>query len=149
MPTSIDYDILVAVKAKIDAVGTYPTVVIRKNMYVLDSDDLPVIVLGYPYGEKVEGLVFGALTDIHQVGVAVVTAANRDFSTSISADLLLRDSLKDLLRGVKLTGVSAVWDTDVDPGPPIKIPTGAGGAANHQISTFRVSYKVNRAYTRT
>lgn len=149
MPTAIDYDILVAVKAKIDALAGVPDAVIRKNMYVLDSDTLPIIVIGYPYGEKTTQLVFGAVTDTHQVGVAIVSAANRDFSSSISADLLTRDTLKDALRGVKLSGVPDVWDTDVDNGPPIRIPTGSGSAANHQVSTFRVSYKVNRSYTQT
>jgi len=145
---SVDYNILTAVKAKIDAVGTYPTVHIRKNMAVLDTDTFPCIILGYPYGESVSQLAFGVATDTYQVGVAWVVVNNRDFVSNISTDLGNRFNLKDTLSGVKLTGVAEVWDTDIDPGPPIKIPV-SGDAANYQISTFRVSYKANRTYTRT
>jgi len=148
MATSVDYDILQAVKAKIDNAGGYPTVVIRRNMVILDSDTMPVIVIGYPYGENTSDFIFGAKTDVWQVGVAIVSANNRNFTTGIDSDLLMRSNLKDLLTGVKLTGVSAVWDTDVDNGPPIKIPT-TQATANYQVSTFRVSYKTSRSYSRT
>lgn len=149
MPTSIDYDILAAVKTKIDTASSpdFPPVVIRRNMAVLDGDSLPIIVIGYPYGENTSDFIFGAKTDVWQVGVAIVSANNRDFTTNIDVDLLLRDQLKDLLTGVRLTGVTAVWDTDVDNGPPIKIPT-AQATGNYQVSTFRVSYKTSRSFTR-
>lgn len=146
--SSVDYNILTAVKSKIDTVGTYPTVHIRKNMAVLDGDTFPCIIIGYPYGESISNLIFGAVTDTYQVGVALVQAVNRNFVDNIDTDLERRFNLKDTLSGVKLTGVPEVWDTDIDPGPPIKIPV-SGDAANYQISTFRVSYKANRNYTRT
>lgn len=145
---SVDYNILTAVKNKIDTAGVYPTVYIRKNMASLEGDTYPCIIIGYPYGETVSQFIFGAVTDIYQVGVALVQVNNRDFTSNISADLDKRFNLKDTLSGVKLTGVAEVWDTDIDPGPPIKIPV-TGDAANYQISTFRVSYKANRNYTRT
>ena len=148
MAYSVDYRILEVVKSKIDAAGIYPTVHIRKNMAVLETDTFPCIIIGYPYGETISNFIFGSVTDIYQVGVARVDANNRNFTASINSDLTNRFNLKDTLTGVKLTGVDEVWDTDIDPGPPIKIPV-SGDAANYQISTFRVSYKANRTYTTT
>ncbi len=137
---SVINSILVAVKQRLDILQTWPTVVVRKRMVMLDGDGLPIVIVGLVTGESIPLEVFGYIGYEYTVGIVLVQSGNRNFVTGISTDLDLRELLRDTLTGVKLIGVPEVWDTNVVEGAPLDMPL-AGNTANYQLSTVQVKYK--------
>lgn len=137
---SVINNILNSVKQRLDILQTLPTVIIRKRMVMLDGDTLPMVIVGLLEGENIPNEVFGHIGYEYTVGIALIQAGNRNFSTGIQSDLDLRELLRDTLTGVKLTGVPEVWDTNVVEGAPLDMPL-SGNTANYQLSAVQVKYK--------
>lgn len=138
---SVINNILNAVKQRLDILQTLPTVVIRKRMMMLDGDTLPIVIIGLLNGESIPSEAFGYINYEYTVGIALVQAGNRNFTTGIESDLDLRELLRDTLTGVKLTGVPEVWDTNVVEGAPLNMPLTGSNTANYQLSAVQVRYK--------
>jgi hypothetical protein len=138
---SVLNNILNAVKQRLDILQTLPTVVVRKRMIMLDGDSLPIVIVGLLNGETIPVQAFGYIGYEYTIGIALVQAGNRDFTTGIQSDLELRELLRDTLTGVKLTGVPEVWDTNVVEGAPLNMPLAGGNTANYQLSAVQVRYK--------
>lgn len=139
---SVLNDILVAVKARLDAVTpALPTTVVRKKLVILPEDTLPMLIIGLTEGERVKNEFFGGIYYEYPVGVCLVEAGNREYVTGRDTSIALRERIRDALilrrSGNPLGSVSAVWDIDVALGSPLVIPI-SGTGSNYQASNVRV-----------
>jgi hypothetical protein len=139
---SVLNDILVAVKARLDAVTpALPTTVVRKKLVILPEDTLPMLIIGLTEGERVKNEFFGGIYYEYPVGVCLVEAGNREYVTGRDTSIALRERIRDALilrrSGNPLGSVSAVWDIDVALGSPLVIPI-SGTGSNYQASNVRL-----------
>lgn len=137
---SVLNSILNSVRDRIDALHRLPKVIIRKRMMMLDGDKLPLLIVGLTEGETISTEAFGYIGYEYTIGVALIQAGNRNYTTGIPEDLDVRELLRNTLTGVRLIGVSEVWDTNIIEGIPLNIPTN-GSSANYQISGIHIKYK--------
>lgn len=136
---SVSYDILNALKARLQAVNGLPNVVVRKRLMLLETDPLPLVVIALlEQSQDIKWRVFGKVAFQYNVGVALVEAGNREFETGLSSSSTLEQRIRDALQGVLLTGTD-VWDTDVTTNETTWMPL-SGNAQNYQISTFMAVY---------
>jgi hypothetical protein len=136
---SVSYDILNALKTRLQAVNGLPSVVVRKRLMLLETDSLPIVVIALlEQSQDIKWRVFGKVAFKYNVGVALVEAGNREFETGLSSSSTLEQRIRDALQGVLLSGTD-VWDTDVTTNETTWMPL-SGNAQNYQISTFMAVY---------
>lgn len=136
---SVSYDILNALKARLQAVNGLPNVVVRKRLMLLETDPLPLVVIALlEQSQDIKFRVFGKVAFQYNVGVALVEAGNREFETGLSSSSTLEQRIRDALQGVLLSGTE-VWDTDITTNETSWMPL-SGNAQNYQISTFLAVY---------
>jgi hypothetical protein len=141
------YDILDAVKTRLEAITGAPTVVVRKRLILLETDTLPVIVLApAESSQTIRFRVFGKAAYQYNIGVALVEAGNRQFVAGTEDSLDLQQAIRDALTGVLLSGTD-VWDTDISTNEAVMMPVD-GNAQNYQISTFIATYSTLEDVTR-
>jgi hypothetical protein len=137
---SVSYDILNALKVRLEAVNGVPSVVVRKRLMLLETDSLPIVVIALlEQSQDIKWRVFGKVAFKYNVGVALVEAGNREFETGLSSSSTLEQRIRDGLQGVSLTGAASVWDTDITTNETSWMPL-SGNAQNYQISTFMAVY---------
>jgi hypothetical protein len=136
---SVSYDILNALKTRLQAVNGLPSVVVRKRLMLLETDSLPIVVIALlEQSQDIKWRVFGKVAFKYNVGVALVEAGNREFETGLSSSSTLEQRIRDALQGVLLSGTD-VWDTDITTNETSWMPL-SGNAQNYQISTFMAVY---------
>jgi hypothetical protein len=136
---SVSYDILNALKTRLQAVNGLPNVVVRKRLMLLETDPLPLVVIALlEQSQDIRFRVFGKVAYKYNVGIALVEAGNREFETGLSSSSTLEQRIRDALQGVLLSGTD-VWDTDVTTNETTWMPL-SGNAQNYQISTFMAVY---------
>lgn len=136
---SVSYDILNALKARLQAVNGLPNVVVRKRLMLLETDPLPLVIIALlEQSQDIKFRVFGKVAFQYNVGVALVEAGNREFETGLSSSSTLEQRIRDALQGVLLSGTE-VWDTDITTNETSWMPL-SGNAQNYQISTFLAVY---------
>lgn len=136
---SVSYDILNALKARLQAVNGLPNVVVRKRLMLLETDPLPLVIIALlEQSQDIKFRVFGKVAFQYNVGVALVEAGNREFETGLSSSSTLEQRIRDALQGVLLSGTE-VWDTDITTNETSWMPL-SGNAQNYQISTFMAVY---------
>lgn len=137
---SVALDILNAVKTKLQAIAGIPTVVVRKRLIVLESDNLPIIVISLiDNSQDIRFRVFGKAAYDYHVGVALVEAGNREFTTGQTQSFDLQQKIRYELNAIKLSGAEKVWDTNIEINESSFMPVD-GNAMNYQISTWLVTY---------
>lgn len=143
---SVSYDILNALKSRLQAVNGLPNVVVRKRLMLLETDPLPLVVIALlEQSQDIKFRVFGKVAFQYNVGVALVEAGNREFETGLSSSSTLEQRIRDALQGVLLTGTD-VWDTDITTNETTWMPL-SGNAQNYQISTFMAVYSTLESVT--
>ena len=136
---SVSYDILNALKTRLQAVNGLPSVVVRKRLMLLETDSLPIVVIALlEQSQDIKWRVFGKIAYKYNVGVALVEAGNREFETGLSSSSTLEQRIRDALQGVLLSGTD-VWDTDITTNETSWMPL-SGNGQNYQISTFMAVY---------
>jgi hypothetical protein len=136
---SVSYDILNALKTRLQAVNGLPSVVVRKRLMLLETDSLPIVVIALlEQSQDIKWRVFGKVAFKYNVGVALVEAGNREFETGLSSSSTLEQRIRDALQGVLLSGTD-VWDTDITTNETSWMPL-SGNGQNYQISTFMAVY---------
>ena len=144
---SVSYDILNALKTRLQAVNGLPNVVVRKRLMLLETDPLPLVVIALlEQSQDIRFRVFGKVAFQYNVGIALVEAGNREFETGLSSSSTLEQRIRDALQGVLLTGVDVVWDTDITTNETSWMPL-SGNAQNYQISTFMAVYSTIESVT--
>lgn len=146
---SVLNDILVAIKARLDAVTpALPTTVVRKKLVILPEDTLPMLIIGLTEGEQVKDQFFGGIMYEYPIGVCLVEAGNREYVIGLDTSVALRETIRDALvlrrSGNPLGSVSAVWDIDVSLGSPLVIPI-SGTGSNYQASNVRLKVTTSEA----
>ena len=136
---SVSYDILNALKTRLQAVNGLPNVVVRKRLMLLETDPLPLVVIALlEQSQDIRFRVFGKVAYKYNVGIALVEAGNREFETGLSSSSTLEQRIRDALQGVLLSGTD-VWDTDITTNETSWMPL-SGNGQNYQISTFMAVY---------
>lgn len=137
---STAFEILNAVKAKLQGIQGIPNVVVRKRLMVLENDSLPIIVLSLAdNSQNIRWRVFGKVAYDYQIGVALVEAGNREFVNGQPQSYDLQQKIRYELNAIKLNGASKVWDTNIEMNESSFMPVD-GNAMNYQISTWLVTY---------
>lgn len=125
---SLFLDILNAVKSVIDTLSltdwnsnAVPTIVRKTAAYrqQVDASYRPPTIFISPShkGEQIKLLTFGDyIHPIYSVDVFTVAAGNQDLNVHIDYYLSWRQTLRRAFQGPTLSGVSAVWDTNMKPG---------------------------------
>tara|TARA_R110000868_G_scaffold36969_2_gene130842 strand:- start:6776 stop:7216 length:441 start_codon:yes stop_codon:yes gene_type:complete len=143
---SVSYDILNALKTRLQAVNGLPNVVVRKRLMLLETDPLPLVVIALlEQSQDIRFRVFGKVAYKYNVGIALVEAGNREFETGLSSSSTLEQRIRDALQGVLLSGTE-VWDTDITTNETTWMPL-SGNAQNYQISTFMAVYSTLESVT--
>ncbi len=138
------WDILVAVKDKLDAImvptSGDPDVDIRYDVSVYDSnvDQLPLIIVApspqrFKPGEQQFG---GGVWYDYYVDVAWLVDNGRVLKTGLEAYLLLEKRIQTALFAVTLASVSDVWDTEQDDLVVSRVPQ-----TNLRVRGWRFKYR--------
>lgn len=135
------YDILQALKTRIEGVVGPIPISIRKRPVYMTGDALPSIVVcpDDTQGESVEYLAFCKDTTYeYPVIVSVFTAGNRVEDIETDAYLQLRQDIRNIIYQPALTGASTVYDTNLELGASfIQVEQ----RSTYDIMTFRVRFK--------
>lgn len=116
------WDILVAVKAKLDAVSGHPTVDIRHDVMQFDDgiDTLPLIIVA-PSPERQQpaddqpGTFDSIVMYDYPVDIVWIVGNARTAKSGLEAYLQLEHDIQAALHTVTLASVSAVFDTNQVP----------------------------------
>ena len=138
---SVLYEILSAVKSRLDASGCLPNTVVRKRPTTLDLDTFPLVVIAPLEGEKIRFEAFGYIAYDYSIIVSLVQIGNRQYETNIEKDLIQREAIRQALTGVTLpnTNDTKVWDTNIAMNDPLYIPY-KGSTGVYQVNTFVANY---------
>jgi hypothetical protein len=120
---SLQTDTLEAVKDVVDGLGLQHRgvsvpVVVRKLPAVEEQLDSVPMVCVYPERDDLEWFSFRSQVSVYPVGVAVVRPADGNLAMESTA-AAWREDIRDAFRSPRLSGVSEVWDADVEPGEPL------------------------------
>lgn len=137
---SVFFDILLAVKTRLQGISGAPAIHVRKRAVFLESDTLPTIVVS-PASEKVGLDAFNRFVGYdYTVQVTLVQAGNRVYENDASDWLSLRQSIRNVLYQPTLTGVAGVIGMELDMQPAIEAV--AGNVVNYDISGMTITYRV-------
>lgn len=137
---SVFYDILYAIKTRLQTISQGPPVHVRKRAIILESDSLPVIVVS-PASEIIGLDTFKKMAGIdYTVQVTLVQAGNRIYESDTQDWLQLRETVRRLLYQPELTGISDVIAMELDMQPAFESVVGA--TSNYDISGMTITYRV-------
>lgn len=143
---SVVYDLMVAVKTRLETIASFPTVQLRKKPVVLESDTFPLAMVCFLQPETVGK---EAMPNIvwweYPLFVAYVKEGDREFAVTASSVLEVRESIRDKLYQPILSGVTSAPDAQaedikLDPGVPIDF--GGRSEANFEVVSFVATYSV-------
>ncbi len=116
MPQSTHLDIANAVRVAIQTIPSAPTIKVRAQMFLIDEDSLPLIVV--TMGEEQSGEVYfgGGQFRSYEIVVTALVAQNQQIESGIGTAKGWRDAIKQRLvpdwmtaPSATLPGVSSVW----------------------------------------
>lgn len=139
---SVFYEILDAVKTRVDAVTGVPTPKLRKSVKLLPSDGTTFpIVFVCPNGPERVGLeaFTNKVSYEYPVVVAIIEDFNRQWEIDVSSMLETRELIRNALYQPTLTTVSGgIFDTNIEPLDPFFLDS---EVPVHEVTGFAVVYK--------
>lgn len=144
--SSVVYELLAAVKTRLQTVTGAPTPVIRTKPVVLKGDTFPLWIVCFMEPERKGQQQFGGVIHwLYPVFVGIVTVSTHDFTVSTTT-YDTREAVRDKLFQPTLTGIPSApdgaqsHDMTLDPGVPIDFQ--GQPAANFEVSSFLATYQI-------
>lgn len=137
---SVFYDILYAVKTRLQTITSGPPIHVRKRAIILESDPLPIVIVS-PASEQVGLDTFQRIAGIdYTIQVTLIQAGNRVYEQDTQDWLQLRESIRRLLYQPALTGINDIIAMELDMQPAFE--SVAGPVSNYDISGMTITYRV-------
>lgn len=149
--TSVAEQIADAIKVAIDATSfdgiasIKPEVIIRRRVIIreADLDYGTVIIVGIP-DDTIKGQSFGGIVELeYLVPIAIAGANNNQYKVNLGLNPSFREKLRQALHTTSLSGVTSVYDIEID----LK-PTFDSGAIQGAMDYSELGIRVRTAENR-
>jgi hypothetical protein len=97
MPASTHHEIASAVKTAIETLSGEPTVKVRAQMWLMDEDTLPLIVVTMGVEEEEGAVLGGGTLRTYEIVITILYASNQKIETTIADAKGWRESIRKRL----------------------------------------------------